>query len=172
MTNRSNVEYYEDEKVIIYGNWDYLNFKLFALSVLWRASISKNHLFRDVDIGTNEEIIRNMILNIIPGKFDLYPILMVAITSCNKQTAFDLVTNPDLINVYGRWAYRFVFGGFVWLFLFGDTSNFPMRRLFFQPEGTIIIPKREMDDINFLVEFSFELYRQGKLALSLDSLKQ
>ena len=105
--------YNEDDKFIRYSNLDYIHFRLFALSVLWRASISTHRLFQEVDIGKNEDIIWQMILNNDPGPFDLYPILMAAITSENKATAKDLVTNPELIKVNECWAYRFVFGGFV-----------------------------------------------------------
>lgn len=172
LTTLSAIRYYEDDNFIRYENIVYAHFRLFALSVLWRASISANRFFQEIDLGTNEEKIRQMILNNDPGVFDLYPILMAAITSENKLTAKDLVTNPELIKVYECWAFRFVFGGFVWLFLFGDTNRYVLRKLFFQPNGSIIIPKKDMGDIKFLVEFGFELHRQGKLGIDLNKLRR
>lgn len=171
-TNPSPINYFEDDKVIIYGGLDYLHFRLFALSILWRASISNHRTFNEVDIGKNEVIIRKMILEGNAKNHETYPFLMAAITTNRKQTAFDLVTNPELIKVDDYWSYRFVFGGFVWLFLFGDVTNFYMKNLFFQKDGSIIIPKKDMEDIEFLVQFGFELHRQGKLSIDITKLKR
>ena len=154
----TNAGHFEDDRVIIYTNIEFLHFRLFALSVLWRASISTNRMFQDVDLGKNEETIRKMVLNNNPGQYDLFPILMAAIMTKNKQSVKDLVTNPDLIKVLECWAYRLVFGGFVWLFLFGDSSEFALRNLFFQPQGSIIIPKKDMEDVEFIVQFGFDLH--------------
>ena len=42
-------------------NINYKKFKLFLLSILWRASISKRDFFSSVSLGPHEEIIRQMI---------------------------------------------------------------------------------------------------------------
>ncbi len=172
LTDLTQVRYSEDDRFIKYDNFNYDHFRLFALSILWRASISSNRLFQEVDLGRNEDIIRQMILTGNAGSFDQYPILMAAIMTGKKKKAMDLITNPELIKVNECWAYRFVFGGFVWLFLFGDTSNFSMKRFYFQPYGSMTIPKRDMSDANFLVEFGFELQHQGKLGVDLSKLRR
>jgi hypothetical protein len=56
-------------------NVDYKNFKLFLLSILWRASISKRDTFQYVSLGPHEEILRKMIYKGNPGEIDEYPIL-------------------------------------------------------------------------------------------------
>jgi hypothetical protein len=52
---------------------NYSKFKLFLLSILWRASISNLPVFQYVNLGEHEQIIRNKILNNDPGSCDEYP---------------------------------------------------------------------------------------------------
>jgi hypothetical protein len=42
-------------------NVDYLRLKLFQLSIIWRASISKDRMFESVKLGRHEEKIRKML---------------------------------------------------------------------------------------------------------------
>ena len=52
---------------------DYSKFKLFLLSVLWRASISNLPVFQHVNLGKHEQIIRDKLLKNDPGSSDEYP---------------------------------------------------------------------------------------------------
>ncbi|MGH7850442.1 MAG: hypothetical protein ACREOP_09100, partial [Thermodesulfobacteriota bacterium] len=55
-------------------NIDYSRFKLFLLSILWRASISSRGFFDQVSVGIkHHEIIRNMIYNCDPKDIQDYP---------------------------------------------------------------------------------------------------
>jgi hypothetical protein len=46
---------------------DYAMFKLFHLSVLWRAGVSTREEFRNVKLGSHEDVIRQMLLRDDPG---------------------------------------------------------------------------------------------------------
>ena len=60
------------------SNIDYTRFKLFLLSILWRASISSKNFFQDINLGEkHEEIIRDMLYNVNPGDNDDYPIVPI-----------------------------------------------------------------------------------------------
>jgi len=57
---------------------DTTRIKLFFLSLLWRADISKNIFFEDVNLGTeHRDKIRNMIIENNAGTRDDYPILLM-----------------------------------------------------------------------------------------------
>ena len=58
---------------------DYATFRLFDLSVLFRASTSDHPNFREVDIGPHEERFRRMLLEGDPGQDRQYPILCAAV---------------------------------------------------------------------------------------------
>jgi hypothetical protein len=59
-------------------NLDYKKYKLFLLSILWRASISSRPLFDAIKLGDHEEKIRLMILNGNPGDISDYPIITLS----------------------------------------------------------------------------------------------
>jgi hypothetical protein len=50
--------------------------KLFALSILWRASASNRREFRDVDLGRWETDVRDMIGSKDPGAVDRFPVVL------------------------------------------------------------------------------------------------
>ena len=41
---------------------DYAKFKLFGFSLMWRASVSTNRFFRDIDLDSYEEVIREYLI--------------------------------------------------------------------------------------------------------------
>ena len=54
---------YSEMKVCVIENFDYLKFKLFLLSVLWRADKSKHVFFENVNLSSRSEVIRQAILS-------------------------------------------------------------------------------------------------------------
>lgn len=57
---------------------DYKTFKLFLLSILWRASKSTHEFFKHVDLGVkHEQALKNMLLNEDPGNEDDYPVALI-----------------------------------------------------------------------------------------------
>lgn len=74
-------------------NIDYGKMKLFLLSMLWRASVSKRKAFQEVNLGEkHEERIRSLLYNGIVPPENEYPIMM---------TSF-MRTAHDLKNVIGQ----------------------------------------------------------------------
>jgi len=49
------------------SEFDYPKLKMFFLSLLWRAGVTRRHLFRHVQLGPHEDRIREMILHKDPG---------------------------------------------------------------------------------------------------------
>ncbi|MGB6603452.1 MAG: hypothetical protein WBE65_04075 [Steroidobacteraceae bacterium] len=60
-----------------FENVDYTQLKLFAISLLWRASASSNEFFRRVQLGPYEEAARQLILNQAPGTADEFATMIV-----------------------------------------------------------------------------------------------
>ena len=52
-----------NQKYLHLINIDYTKFKLFLLSIIWRASISKQKISESVNLGAHEKIIGEMIYN-------------------------------------------------------------------------------------------------------------
>jgi hypothetical protein len=94
---------------------DYAQFKLFLLSILWRASISKRPLFDEVQLGPHEERIRQMLPDSDPGEQLEYPCLIM--TSLHlKEHPNDIVAQPSHARVNGGHVYKFLIGGLFYIF--------------------------------------------------------
>jgi len=60
------------------GGIDYKLFKLFQLSLLWRAGVSDRPIFKEVALGRHQEILRRMLLDDDPGESHKYGCIMLA----------------------------------------------------------------------------------------------
>lgn len=102
-------------------NLDYRLFKLFLLSVLWRASISSLPMFEYVKLGPHEEKIRLILESENPGAPRNYPCLVFPLLFDGEHFKGYMVT-PTFAKVEGHKCYRFVFGGFVFMFFVSSHS--------------------------------------------------
>lgn len=96
-------------------NIDYRKFKLFLLSILWRASISSRSFFSDVNLGPYEEVIRRMLLVSNPGNVEDFPILLITWLN-DSNLPKELIGQPCRARDEGGIHYIFPIGGVVYLF--------------------------------------------------------
>lgn len=113
----------QEGRLVTVKGLHYEHFKLFQLSLLWRASISKLTFFERVTLGAHEEKLRIMLHASIPGTALEYPCIMFALKSATGVIT-DLIVQPEKIRLEGHIAYKFVFGGFLWTFI---VSSHPAR---------------------------------------------
>jgi hypothetical protein len=99
----------------------YKEFKLFLLSVLWRASISSREFFKEVNLGPYEETIRQMIYNGDPKEADVFPILMMTWIN-DKFFPTDLVGQPGINRKENGIRYIFIIAGITYVFHISPTS--------------------------------------------------
>lgn len=100
---------------------DYTKFKLFLLSIIWRASISKSVTFKDVKLGPYEDEIRRMILNNNPSEPDKFPCLLI--THLNlKKYPHQYITQPNLSRASGGYVYYFPIAGMLYLYFISDYN--------------------------------------------------
>ncbi len=57
-------------------HFDYKRLRLFFVSLLWRASISTHKFFKRISLGSQESILRDMILTQNPGPPELYGVTL------------------------------------------------------------------------------------------------
>ncbi len=120
---------------------DYKKFKIFLLSLLWRASISNKDFFKEVALGPHEEIIREMILSGNPGRQTDYPCLISTYLNSNNELPSDIVGQPQRIKNNDGFKYSFLIRGFVYMF-FVSKHNIPdwIRENAIKENGEISIP--------------------------------
>lgn len=122
-------------------NIDYKSFKLFLLSTLWLASITNIEWFSEINIGKHEDIIKSMLQNESPGRYFQYGCILLPVMKSDNETLFDLVTSPDKIKRDSHTIYRFVMGGFIWLFVVSShTESLSQKEFFLQENGDLRIP--------------------------------
>ena len=92
---------------------DYTQFKLFVLSLVWRASVAKGDFFEKVKLGPQHEARLAAILNAENSGPDCqYAILMVDLQH-EKYGLEDFVQQPDCVKDGAQRGCSFVIGGFM-----------------------------------------------------------
>lgn len=107
-----------------FTNVDYAKFKLFLLSILWRASISSRSFFHEIQLGPYEEPIRKMILLGDPGRAEDYPIILLS-WLMEDSVAHDFVAQPSKNRAEGGIRYVFIIAGMTYVFHVSPNSIEP-----------------------------------------------
>jgi hypothetical protein len=116
---------------------DYKPFKLFQLSLLWRAHLSKHQLFAAVDLGPRHaERIRTMLETENPGTAADYPCFLSVLYFAGEPRA-DVMLQANSRRTEGQRTYSLIFAGFHWMFVVSrHTQHHRMAStLALQPDG-------------------------------------
>lgn len=149
--------------IVLIEEIDYKQFKLFQLSVLWRASASSQQFFEYVDLGPHEEIVRRQLVNENPGSPGRYPCFMFGLKYEGDIVA-DLIVQPKRTILHGRVAYNFVFGGFLWAFsVSGQELPANLLSTTLSLDGKTVIMVRSVLEMKNIFSFTKELSDLGRL---------
>lgn len=103
------------ESGVSLSDLDYGLFKLFLLSLVWRASVSRSSSYKAADLGPHEDAIRRMLLSGDPGPPSKYCIYAGLIIDPGTRELWDEgLMAPVRLKVDGLWAYRIFFSGAAW----------------------------------------------------------
>ncbi len=141
---------------------DYAQFKLFQLSILWRSSISKSKVFFEkVNLGPHEETIRKMLIQSDPGSAASYGCLMYGLKG-DEDSFQDLIVQPSCQRVEGHRCFRFVFGGFGWIyFVSRHNPPFWITKHFVQETGHIYLTVTDLYAAPWMKDFAVELQKMN-----------
>ena len=101
-----------NQKFLHLTNVNYSKFKLFLLSIIWRASISKQKIFDSVLLGEYEDKIRKMIFENDPGRAYEYPVGVFVLTENNNHPT-KMIANPIKVMNGNNLSYLFLINGLV-----------------------------------------------------------
>lgn len=143
---------------------DYATFKLFLLSLIWRASVARDHYFERVRLGKHQERIRIMLNANEPGPFDIYPCIFFGL-NWEPGEVPGLMIQPDKSKVWGHTTYHFVLPGLKLVF-FISSHRFgkPQNRFVLQEDGSLLFQVRSPMDLPALRNFMQEFEQQGRKA--------
>jgi hypothetical protein len=133
-----------DGRALEIPDFDYLRFKLFGLSLIWRAHISKLHMFGGVNLGPHAEKIRAMLVTEKPGEPSKYCFTLIKIEGV--KIADTIIHAPERVRFRKHIAYFFLAYGYEWIFIISSHSNeLPEEYPFvgMKPELVILIQKQE-----------------------------
>lgn len=156
-SGRIAIQSREEGNLVYIAGLDYKKFRLFGLSILWRAAVAREKMFQCVDLGPHQEKLRQQLLREDPGPphrygFFLSPLLW------DDRDINDLIVKPTRARLGGNRCYRFVFGGLIWVFVV--SSHAPpkaFRQAFLNEQGQMLMLKSEMKDVAFIVDAMEEM---------------
>lgn len=119
------------------GGLDYQLFKLFHLSVLFKAGVSNRSEFDMVKLGPHTEKLRKMILSGDPGSARVYPVFGVLLTGDDDSVYNEAISPPVLRRFEGHHYYTFIYCGAEWYFRISSHANSPLDGLAIQPDGAL-----------------------------------
>ena len=146
---------------IHWGNFDYRSFKLFHLSVLFRASVSSLPTYEAVSLGPHEERIRMMIRARDPGPAWQYPSFGHAVVHHSTRALVQFVSAPEELSFNGHRSYEIIFGGVNWCYSVSSHRNLDFEKIGLQADGRMsfrAVPWNEME----IVKDAAEILRSAK----------
>lgn len=129
-------------KISRISNFDYTKYKLLILSILWRSSISNRPFFKEISLGSHEERIRKMILNLDAGAYDEYPIVFGSFANDPKMPDNFVATPITVKTKEGLRICIIIAGGMVYFIFVGmEHKSIPKEILdsTIKPDNTVSV---------------------------------
>ena len=124
--NISSAKAIFDNEALQIDKYDYHKLKLFFLSVLWRASVSRNQFFKKVSLGIHEDIIRKALLTHDAGNSDFYSVIL---SIFDKPVNIVPTLSPEKSRFDGKNCYKLYLSNFSALVKVDSNRQFeePLR---------------------------------------------
>ena len=153
------------EDFLVLKGFDYVQFKLFHLSILWRWSVSSIGEFSTVNLGPHEDRIAQLIRAEAAGDECQYRFWGQVLVHDDNRIAHDIVSRPQEAKLEGHRVYYACYGGCEWTFFVSSHSTAAYNEVCFRDDGSIAllrVPFMECNSVEIIAE---EL--QGNLSWSL-----
>jgi hypothetical protein len=159
------------QDAIIVRDVDYIKFKLFQLSVIWRAGASRMQQFSNVNLGLHEEKLRSMIEKDDPGAPADYGCLMLITPSFIDLTS-KMMMLPQETRFDGHRCYMFLMAGFTWVFFVSShTRRLPYsEKLFLSLNGVLPVLIENAASKKFFAKTFTEWKKTGNLDKALERI--
>ncbi len=121
---------------------DFKKFRLFVLSLLWRADVVKGKFFDEVSLGPiHRERLRKILHDEVPATAEAYPIVTVNLGSIDGATT-NCIQKPRCLREGGLRFYAMTLGGFLFL-IYVNSEGHPLPSQVLnvsqQQTGTMIV---------------------------------
>ncbi|MFC1866534.1 hypothetical protein ACFL0H_00110 [Thermodesulfobacteriota bacterium] len=130
---------FETDKIYEISGIDYAKFKLFHLSILFRASISSLPTFKQVALGLHEDKIRVMLLNHNPGMTSDYQIYAYVVVKKDGSPVQNLISQPGRSKSNNHTIYNIMFGGCEWHYMVSSHQYADFKKIALRNNGIIYL---------------------------------
>lgn len=141
---------------------DYTPFKLFHLSVLFRASVSSLPTFAEVSLGPHEEWLREMLIRQDAGPADRYPIFGHAVIHHRTGQTVPMVSKFRAGKFGGRRCYGVMYGGAQWWIGVASDTNLELQQVALKSDGTMQFMSVPWHEVTVVQQASAALRNAGK----------
>ena len=138
---------------VYWATVDYSSFKLFHLSVLFRASVTSLPTFAKVSLGPHEEKLRQLTLKRDAAEPHQYPVHGVVVVHPETHGIVPVVwSRPARSSYDGHRCYGTLYGGVQWWVCVPSHRNVEFERVALQPDGRMPFHARPMNEFTSLAE--------------------
>lgn len=139
---------------------DYKRFKLFQLSLLWRAGVARQPSFAGVELGRHEAKLRGMLLSGQPGEPMDYPCLLIH--TQGSESLEQIMKMPGRNRFLGHRIYHMVLGGMIsGFFVSNHTASIRQTGSFLSVQGVLPIHIGSETAKDFLAGVADNLRKAG-----------
>lgn len=156
----------EDSRAVVFSGLQYTPFKLFQMSLIWRASITSRSEAHRIDLGPHTERIRKMLFEDRPGEVHEYGSILM-LPGLGQELMQQFLYPPESLptKLDGHSAYRAVFGGLFWLFIVSNHSaRLPYTEVFLSKDGHLPVFKVGGGPaVKFMQQLASDFFAAGML---------
>lgn len=130
-------------KSIMIKKIDYSKLKLCLLSIVWRAHISSDKFFKEINIGENENVIKKMLLENDCREEEVFKISIIGIQGIDNAP-LRLSLNPTVKKMGDGYLAMFFINGFFYFINLEPKSDFKIfDKIFLKKIGELEVPLLE-----------------------------
>jgi hypothetical protein len=136
-------------------SFDYRAFKLFHLSVLFRAGVSSDMMFQEAILGEHEEVLRDLVFRKDVGNPWQYPFFGYAVVHHETRKTIPMILPAEISEYEGHRCMALMYGGVQWWFSLSFNRNREFERLGLRRDGKITfgsIPWNEITSVQNAAE--------------------
>jgi hypothetical protein len=158
----TELEMVQESRQLIVDGIDYVQFKLFQMSLLWRTAVSSRKEVPDISLGPHEERMREMLISQDPGPPYKYGCMMFFVPDYTETLSGGLFP-PDAFKMGGHRCYRCIFAGLFWVyFVSSHTHEIPYDKLMLSTEGRLPVSNAGKVGKEYLVELAGDFRSSNK----------
>jgi len=148
------------------NTYNYVKFKNFILSIVWRASVSSFYNFEKVSLGQYEDGLRETLLNNIETPVNSFPCIIYQTHTNNKQSdGVFMQMFPSKSKADGKTIYQFIADGLYFFVGIGTVSAHTFKQgSSISPQG-LRVGYDELSKIEPFIDVFGRLTNQGKFSV-------